>query len=96
MALSSTKPLTEMSTRVRSDNNFAKCLKILGPSGSHRDLSVSRDSSVGIATRYGLDGPVIECKGGGGEIFRLRPDRLCGLRWVLSFFSTGKADGKWC
>jgi hypothetical protein len=29
---------------------------------------VVRDSSVGIATRYGLDGPGIEF--GGGEIFR--------------------------
>jgi hypothetical protein len=35
----------------------------------------SRDSSVGIATRYGLDGPVIESRWG-GENFRTRPDRL--------------------
>jgi hypothetical protein len=36
-----------------------------------------RDSSVGIATRYGLNGPGIESRwgGGGGEIFRTRPDR---------------------
>jgi hypothetical protein len=33
-------------------------------------------SSVGIATGYGLDGPGIESRwGGGGEIFRTRPDR---------------------
>jgi hypothetical protein len=34
-----------------------------------------QDSSVGIATRYGLDGPGyrIPC---GGEIFRICPDRL--------------------
>jgi len=32
----------------------------------------SRDSSVGIATSYGLDGP------GGGEIFRTRSDRPWG------------------
>jgi hypothetical protein len=31
-------------------------------------------SSVGIATRYGLDGPGIESRGG-GEIFRTCPDR---------------------
>jgi len=37
-------------------------MKICGP-----------DSSVGIATDYGLDGPVIESRGG-GEIFR--PSRL--------------------
>jgi hypothetical protein len=33
-----------------------------------------RDSSVGIATRYGLYGPGIESRMG-GEIFRTRPDR---------------------
>ena len=32
-----------------------------------------RDSSVGIATRYGLDGPGIESRW--GEIFRTRPYR---------------------
>ena len=32
-----------------------------------------RDSAVGIATRYGLDGPGIESQW--GEIFRTRPDR---------------------
>jgi hypothetical protein len=31
-----------------------------------------RDSAVGIATRYGLDGPGIGT--GGGEIFRTRLD----------------------
>jgi hypothetical protein len=36
---------------------------------------MGRDSSVGIATRYGLGGSGIECRwGGGGEIFRTRPD----------------------
>jgi hypothetical protein len=34
----------------------------------------SRDSSVGIATRYGLEGPGIESRW--GEIFRTCPDRL--------------------
>jgi hypothetical protein len=37
---------------------------------------VGRDSSVGIATRYGLDGPGIETRR--GEIFRSRPDRPWG------------------
>ena len=36
-----------------------------------------RDSSVGIATRYELDGPGIESRCG-GEIFRTRPDRPWG------------------
>ena len=33
---------------------------------------MGRDSSVSIATRYGLDGPGIECRW--GKIFRTRPD----------------------
>ena len=33
---------------------------------------------VGTATRYGLDGPGIEYREGGGEIFRTRPDRTWG------------------
>jgi hypothetical protein len=36
-------------------------------------LTVARDSVVGIATRYGLDGPGIEPQW--GEIFPTRPDR---------------------
>jgi hypothetical protein len=37
-------------------------------------IGVGRDSSVGIATRYGLDGPAIESRrGGGGEIFHNHP-----------------------
>jgi len=35
---------------------------------------VGRDTSVGIATRYGLDGPGIESWWGGGEILRTRPE----------------------
>jgi hypothetical protein len=34
----------------------------------------SRDSAVGIATRYGLEGPGIESRW--GEIFRTYPDRV--------------------
>jgi hypothetical protein len=40
------------------------------------NLKRSRDSSVGIATRYGLEGPGIESRW--GEIFRTIPDRLRG------------------
>jgi len=42
-----------------------------------RQWAVCQDSSVGIATRYGLDGPGIESRWG-GEIFPHRPDRLRG------------------
>ena len=57
-----------------------------------------RDSSVGIATRYGLDGPGIES--GGGEIFRTRPDRRWGPTSLLDsgyrVFPGGKEAGAWC
>jgi len=35
-------------------------------------MITGQDSSVGVATRYGLDDPGIEPRG--GEIFRTRPD----------------------
>ena len=44
----------------------------------HKCVLVVRDSVVGIATRYGLDGPEIESQWGGGRGFRTRPDRLWG------------------
>ena len=40
-------------------------------------VRVGRDSSVGIATRYGLDGPGIEFRLG-VDIFRTCPDRPWG------------------
>jgi hypothetical protein len=43
--------------------------------------TVGRDSSVGIATRYGLDGPGIKSRG--GKIFRSRPDRPWGQLSLL-------------
>jgi hypothetical protein len=42
---------------------------------------VVRDSIVGIATRYGLDGPEIESRW--GEIFHSRPDRPWGSPSLL-------------
>ena len=41
-------------------------------------LAGDRDSSVGTATRYGLEGPGIESSWGRGEIFRNCPDRPWG------------------
>jgi len=56
-------------------------------------------SSVGIATRYGLEGPVIESQWGGGEILRTRPDRPWGPPSLLHngyrVFLGGKAAGAW-
>ena len=37
--------------------------------------SVSQDSVFGIAIRYGLEGPLIESRWDGNEIFRSPPDR---------------------
>jgi hypothetical protein len=41
------------------------------------EVIMGPDSSVGIASRYGLDGPGIESRWG-GEIFRTHPDRSWG------------------
>jgi hypothetical protein len=38
-------------------------------SGEAEVFFVSRDSSVSIATRYGLDGPGIEYRWGGGKFY---------------------------
>ena len=46
-------------------------------------MKVGRDSSVSITTRYGLDGPGIESRWGGGEILRTRPDRPWGAPSLL-------------
>jgi hypothetical protein len=60
-------------------------------------LRGGRDSSVGIETRYGLDGPGSNL--GGGEIFRTRPDRPWETTSLLfngyRVFPGGKAAGAW-
>jgi len=43
--------------------------------------TVFRDSLDGIATRYGLGGPGVECRS--GEIFRTCPNRLWGPQSLL-------------
>ena len=66
-------------------------------------IRVDQDSSVGIATRYGLDSPAIEPQcvcGGGGEIFRTRlyrPWDPPGLLYngYMSVLPGGKAAGAW-
>ena len=58
-----------------------------------------RHSSVGIATRYGLDGPGIEPQGGGRDF--PHPSRPAlgptqpAVQWVR-VFPGGKAAGAWC
>jgi hypothetical protein len=61
-------------------------------------LIMGRDSSVGIAIGYGLDGPGIESRVGG--IFRKPPDRSWGSLSLLyngyHVFPGVKAAGEWC
>ena len=57
-----------------------------------------RDSSVGIATRYGLDGPGIESQWGWDFLLQSRP--ALGptqplIQWVSSHSPGGKAAGAW-
>jgi hypothetical protein len=60
---------------------------------------VGRDSSVGIATRYGLDGPGIDLRCGGGFPYPSRPalgPTQPPIQWVPGLFPRGKATGAWC
>ena len=61
-------------------------------------LTKGRDSSVGIATRYGLDGP--GSNPGGGRDFPYPSRPALGptqppVQWV-AVFPGGKAAGTWC
>jgi hypothetical protein len=59
---------------------------------------VGRDSSVGIATRYGLDGPGIESWWGRDFSQRSRPalgPTQPPIQWVPGLFPGGKAAGAW-
>ena len=60
--------------------------------------SRGRDSSVGIATRYGLDGPGIESRSGRDFSYPSRPalgPTQPPVQWVPGL-SRGKAAGAWC
>jgi len=65
-------------------------------------MCVGRDSSVGIATLYGLDGPVIESRlGGGGARFstRVRTGPVthpASCTMGTGSFPGGKAAGACC
>jgi len=43
---------------------------------TYHPVYMGRVSSVGIATRYGVDGPGIESRWAGGKIFHIHTDRL--------------------
>jgi hypothetical protein len=62
------------------------------------ESGVGRDSAVGIATRYGLDGPGIESRWGRDFPHPSRPalgPTLPPLQWVPGLFPGGKAVGAW-
>jgi hypothetical protein len=66
----------------------------------HRSLSKeSRDSSVGIATRYGLDGPGIESLKGPGFFAPAQTGALGPpqppVKWETGPFPECKAAGAW-
>ena len=55
-----------------------------------------RDSSVGIATRYGLEGPGIESQWGRDFLQLFRPalgPTQAPIQWVRGLFPGGKAAG---
>jgi hypothetical protein len=59
---------------------------------------VGRDSSVGIATRYELDGPGIESRWGRDFQHSSRPalgPTQPRVQWVPGLFPGGKAAGAW-
>jgi hypothetical protein len=57
---------------------------------------VGRDSSVGIATRYGLDGPGIESGWGGGARFPAPVQTVLGAHPApYRGFPGGKVAGAW-
>ena len=61
-------------------------------------IYMGRDSSVGIATRYGLDGPGIESRWGRDFPHQSRPalgPTQPPVQWVPSLFLGGKAAGAW-
>ena len=97
----------EFSQQIFEKHSISDFMKILprGPELFHADRRVDmtkltvtlvdRDSSVDIATRYGLDGPGIGSRGGG--LFRTRPVRPWGPSSLLytgyRIFPVGKAAG---
>jgi hypothetical protein len=62
------------------------------------DVLGGQDSSVGIATRYGLDGPGIESRYGRDFSHLIRPalgSTQPPIQWVPGLFPEGKAAGSW-
>ena len=61
------------------------------------EMAVGRNSSVGIATRYGLDGPGIEFLWGRDFPHQFRPalgPTQSPIQWVLGLFPGVKRPGR--
>ena len=59
---------------------------------------MGRDSAIGIATRYGLDGPGIESRWGRGFLHMFRPvlwPTQPPAQWIPGLFPGGKAARAW-
>ena len=84
MDLGSTQLLTETSTSTFTFNSF---------------IFVDRNSSVGIATRYGLKGPGIKSRCGRNFSHPSRPAQgptLPPIQLVSVLFPGSKVAGAWC
>jgi len=86
------------STSVTYRNNCVKIKINNNNNNSYSKNNMSRDSSVGIATRYGLGGPGIESRWGRDfpHLSRpaLRPTQT-HIEWVPGLFHGGKTAGAW-
>ena len=92
-------PGVQNTQSITGDTRFiTECLHSLNMVVTFRSVwPTFRDSSVGIATRYGWDGTGIESRW--GAIFRIRPDWTWGPPSLLyneyRVFPGGKAAGAW-
>jgi hypothetical protein len=72
--------------------------QIFARNNNNNNNNVGRDSSVGIATHYGLDGPGIESRWGRDFQHPSRPalgPTQPPIQWVPCLFPGGKAAGAW-
>jgi hypothetical protein len=84
--------------RRRAARNERTKLRTRSNSAKYSEENVGRNSSVGIATRYGLDGPGIEFRW--GRDFPQPSRSALGptqppIQWVPGLFPGGKAAWAW-